>query len=177
MKKRVSSFLVIGFMTLSSLTVAVAVGCTCGPDPVPVPKPTQGGLAFAADYNGAPFTWDRYNTPVITFTTNGSTTTATVTYLNKSGTGGGTVAGASKFKFNKDLYVWSSKNKINPDIVELQKILVAENLLGPTSQTGIYDETTKVAVVTFQKKYGIKPAPIYSYGYFGPITRVFVNSR
>jgi murein L,D-transpeptidase YcbB/YkuD len=55
--------------------------------------------------------------------------------------------------------------------------LVSENLLGNNSQTGIYDGATKAAVEAFQKKHGIKPAAQYTYGYFGPLTRSFINNK
>jgi peptidoglycan hydrolase-like protein with peptidoglycan-binding domain len=75
------------------------------------------------------------------------------------------------------MYTVASMNKINPDIIELQKVLVADGVLGQNSQTGVYDAVTKAAVEAFQKKHGIKPAPQYTYGYFGPITRNYLNTK
>jgi len=179
LKNRVTVLLSVCLLTLSSLVVAVAEPCACGipippiPTPTPTPSPTvNGSIAFAGLYNGAPFTWERWIKPIIHISQNGTTTTVTV----ENGLAG-QVAGVSKFIFKNDLYTWNSKNKISPDVSELQKVLVAENLLGANSQTGVYDETTKAAVAAFQKKYNIHPAPIYPYGYFGPITRAFQNAR
>lgn len=131
----------------------------------------SGGIAWVGLYKGAPFTWDRYERPVINISMNGSTTIITV------GTSAGQVAGVSKFAFSKDQYTWSNMNKINPDIAELQKILLEEGFLGAGAQSGVYDEATKKSVELLQKKYGIRPAPGYSYGYFGPLTRNFLNTR
>lgn len=179
MKSKLFVLIFAGLLSLSSLTVAVATPCACGREIVPpTPAPvTQGGFAFASFGNGAFFSWNTYVPPVIKLTQNGTSTIIATTagYFTNDGTG--QVAGVSKFKFNKDLYTWTSKNKISPDVAELQKVLVAEELLGQNAQTGVYDEVTKSAVAAFQKKHGIKPASKYPYGYFGPITRAFLNAK
>ncbi len=133
----------------------------------------KGGFAFASNGNGANFTWANYVAPVIKISGTGSSTVVTTTpgYYKDSGNGTG------KFIFKKDMFTWSSMNKINPDIMELQQVLINEGLLGQNSKSGVYDNVTKSAVVAFQKKYKITPAPQYSYGYFGPITRNFLNKR
>lgn len=190
MKSKLFVFLSVSIMTLSSLNFASAFVCDgiCipfipippAPSPTPTPTTTGGGIAFAAFGNGAFFSWDTYVAPVVKISGTGSSTVVATTagyFTNGDSNSIGKVAGVSKFKFTKDQYTSVSMNKISPDISELQKVLAAEGLLGINSQTGIYDETTKAAVAAFQKKYGIKPAPIYPYGYFGPLTRAFQNAR
>lgn len=166
--------LTIGLLFISSVGVSAARGCACGPEPVPASAPAiSGGIAFASFGNGAYFTWDTYVAPVVHIALNGTSTTVTTSagYFTNSSDNNG------KFIFKKDMYTWGNMNKVNPDIVELQKVLVNENLLGNNSQTGIYDGATKAAVAAFQKKYGIKPAPQYTYGYFGPLTRAYLNNK
>lgn len=168
-----SKFLLsVGLIVLSSLSVAVAYGCTCGPEPVPTP--VQGGFAFASFGNGAAFSWSNYVAPVVKINQNGTSTTVTTTpgYFKNSGSNN-----TGKFVFNKNMYTVAGMNKLNPDIIELQKVLVADGVLGQNAQTGVYDAVTKAAVEAFQKKHGIKPAPQYTYGYFGPITRNYLNTK
>jgi peptidoglycan hydrolase-like protein with peptidoglycan-binding domain len=154
-------------MSLSSLTVAVAIGCTCGEQIPPPTTNSGGGVSWVGLYNGAPFSWSTYIPPVVYIVTTGSTTNITT----------GQVAGVSKFMFRNDLYTFDSMRNINPDIVELQKVLLAENLLGSGLQTGAFDYHTKNAVEALQRKYGITPDSPYYSGYFGPNTRTFLNNR
>ena len=169
MKKSISFLLPVLFVVVSTMTVAVAVPCACGekPDPLPSPQIGGGGFAWAADYNGAPFTWERWIKPIVTIVQNGSSTVAIVTYGTPST---GTVLGASKFIFNNDLF-WGSN--LQPDMNEMQKLMVREGLLGAGQTSGLYDANTNKAVIAFQKKYNIHR----QIGFFGPITRAFVNSR
>lgn len=172
---RENKLLVLGlsFLTVCTFTIAVAVPCACGPE-LKKTGGGGGGFAFASFGNGAAFTWDNYVPPTVTISGTGSTTVVTTTpgyFKNMPNTN------SNKFMFKKDMYVWTSMNKINPDIVELQKVLASEGLLGQNSKSGVYDTVTKTAVEAFQKKYKIAPAPQYSYGYFGPKTRAFINNR
>lgn len=173
MKNKISVFVSVSLLTLTSLTVAVAVPCACG-EQVPPPAPTQngsgGGVSWVGLYNGAPFSWDSYVAPIVYIVINGTTTTIT-TNLSRQ------VAGADKFIFKNDQYTFDHLRNINPDIIELQKLLIAENLLGTGLQTGAYDYHTKNAVEALQKKHGITPDSLYYSGYFGPITRAFLNNR
>jgi hypothetical protein len=160
--------LFITLLTVATFKVAVAVPCACGPDLKPTSNPIYGGVAVAF-YNGAPFTWDRYVAPVINLVQNGTSTIVTVT-----NTGNGHVAGVDKFIFRKNMGLGS---KTQPDLAELQKILVAENLLQATTTKVVYDSEVRAAVSKFQVNHGIHHGVGYTYGYFGPLTRGFLNAR
>lgn len=68
--------------------------------------------------------------------------------------------------FKKDLSIWSSGS----DVYQLQTYL--EKLgEGDFIPTGLFGPKTKLAVIKFQKRHGIKPAE----GFFGPITRAKMN--
>jgi len=80
------------------------------------------------------------------------------------------------FIFNKNLTLGS----INNDVRQLQKYLNNNNYLvaktGPGSinkETTYFGALTKAALIKFQKANKIKPAV----GYFGPITRDFINKK
>jgi hypothetical protein len=170
MQKRVSLFLSVALMTVSSLTVAVAVPCACGPEIIQPRVTQQGSVVPVGLYNGAPFSWDRYVAPIVNIVTNGTTTTITVSNT-------GTVAGVTKFNFTKDQFTTAGMNNINPDLGELVKVLVAENFLPSGTTKTVYDNDVKVAVDKFQHAHNIHPAPQYAYGYFGPLTRGYLNTH
>lgn len=150
-------------------TVAVAVPCACGEPEIP--KPTNGGFAFASFGNGAVFTWDTYVAPIIKITTNGTSTIANTTpgYFKNLPSNN-----QEKYTFNNNLGIGSQRQ---PDLNELVKVLIAENLLAVGTSKTVYDSQTRGAVANLQKKYGIKPAPQYPYGFFGPLTRAYLNTR
>lgn len=169
---RVNKSLLFSVMLLavSVTTVAVAVPCACAPV-IPVTPQQTGGFAFASFGNGAAFTWDTYVAPIIKITTNGTSTTANTTpgYFKNSPSNN-----QAKYTFNNNLGLGSGRQS---DLNELVKVLIAENLLAAGTSKTVYDNQTRDAVANLQKKYGIKPAPQYPYGYFGPLTRAFLNSR
>jgi peptidoglycan hydrolase-like protein with peptidoglycan-binding domain len=76
--------------------------------------------------------------------------------------------------FSRNLYFGITGN----DVKELQLFLISQNV-GPAARKLAAHGTTKnfatltlSALIEFQKKAGIKPAV----GYFGPITRAYVNN-
>lgn len=80
------------------------------------------------------------------------------------------------FVFTKDLKIGAKNN----DVKELQKYLNANGFVlaqtGPGStgnETDFFGSLTRKVLIEFQKKNNIKPA----IGFFGPITRQFINSR
>jgi len=83
---------------------------------------------------------------------------------------------AGSFLFNKNLSLGSISN----DVKELQKYFNANGFIiaktGPGSkgsETTYFGALTKAALIKFQKANKIKP----SVGYFGPITRDFINKK
>lgn len=180
MKESKKFVLSLGLLFASSFTIAVATPCACG-EPVYVPsEPVTsggGGLAFAQFGNGAQFTWSNYVAPTISFIMNGTTTTVVTTPGYFKTSGGNNITNSGKFIFTKDLFTWNQINSISLDVAELNKVLVTENFLPANSMKTVYDIEMRVAVEKFQKAHNIKPAPQYVYGYFGPITRAFINNR
>ena len=89
--------------------------------------------------------------------------------------GAATVSPTSvRFVFTRNLYFGITGN----DVTELQSFLISHNT-GPAARklsvhgmTKNFGILTQNALMEFQKKAGIKPAS----GYFGPITRKYVNS-
>ncbi|MHB8173575.1 MAG: peptidoglycan-binding domain-containing protein [Nitrospirota bacterium] len=84
-----------------------------------------------------------------------------------------TLPSATSFAFTRNLYLGTTGN----DVKELQQFLVKENA-GPAAKklaahgtTRNFASLTKAALIEFQKKEGIRPAS----GYFGPVTRKYVN--
>ncbi len=67
--------------------------------------------------------------------------------------------------FNRNLMLGSS----GKDVVDLQNFLISHNflVLPKNATVGYFGGLTKVALIAYQKKSGIRPAT----GYFGPITK------
>ncbi len=76
-----------------------------------------------------------------------------------------------KYIFNHDLTIGS----IGADVVALQKYLVAKGFMVMPANVayGYFGTVTQTGVSKYQIKYGIKP----SAGYFGPITRAYLNAN
>jgi hypothetical protein len=167
-----SKFLLsVGLLITGSLFASVASACSCGSEPFLAPVTQQGGFAFAGNGNGAYFSWSNYTAPIIKITTSGTTTNVATTPGFYNGTEN---KNPNKFVFNYNMGLGSARK---PDLQELQLILIAENFLPANTNKNVYDSAIREAVANFQKAHGIKPAPKYPYGYFGPITRGYVNSR
>ncbi len=81
--------------------------------------------------------------------------------------GGGQVLGAAAYNFTANLTVGSR----GTDVIELQKVLMAEGDLTIAAPTGYFGALTKVAVIAYQKAHGISPTS----GYVGPLTRTELN--
>lgn len=79
----------------------------------------------------------------------------------------GVVLGASTFNFKRDLRFGS---KLSPDVLELQKILVAKGFLAADGATGYFGQMTFAAVKKYQQANGIDPT-----GFVGPATRAKLN--
>lgn len=85
-------------------------------------------------------------------------------------------SGDSNYYFYNDLKLGVKKE----DVRELQKflnnngfILIKTGLGSPGNETDFFGKLTEQALIEFQKEKGIKPA----LGYFGPLTREFINSK
>lgn len=91
----------------------------------------------------------------------GSTGTVTTT------TGGGTVLGASTFNFTRFLTVGSTGD----DVIELQKILIADGYLHIAAPTGFFGPLTLEAVKLYQAAHGIPTT-----GFVGPLTLAALNA-
>lgn len=88
----------------------------------------------------------------------------------------GTEKGA-RYVFNNNLH----KGALHPDVIGLQKLLnsdpdtlvAATGNGSPGQETDYFGWKTTDALIRFQKKHGIFPPS----GYFGPITRQFINEK
>jgi hypothetical protein len=84
-------------------------------------------------------------------------------------------SGMTSFTFTRNLSLWSTGN----DVKQLQTFLVSQNSglavakLAEHGTTNVFGMLTFNALVEFQKKASITPAS----GYFGPITRAYVNGH
>jgi uncharacterized repeat protein (TIGR02543 family) len=83
---------------------------------------------------------------------------------------------AAKYQFTRNLQVGMT----GTDVKELQKYLNAQGFLlansgpgAPGAETEMFGSLTRQALIRFQLSKGISPAV----GYFGPITRAFVNRQ
>lgn len=81
--------------------------------------------------------------------------------------GGGQVLGAATYHFTRSLTVGAR----GQDVIELQKILMAEGDMASSTPTGYFGALTKAAVVKYQTAHGITPAS----GYVGPKTIAILN--
>ncbi|MFZ2593937.1 MAG: YDG domain-containing protein [Minisyncoccia bacterium] len=90
------------------------------------------------------------------------------TVLAQGGNSRGIVAGASAFKFEKNMRIGS---RISPDVSELQKVLISAGYLKLTAPTGVFGGMTFAAVMQYQSAQGV-PAT----GYVGPLTRAKLNA-
>jgi peptidoglycan hydrolase-like protein with peptidoglycan-binding domain len=88
----------------------------------------------------------------------------------------GEVLGAEKFQFLKDM---AQGSRLNPDVKELQTVLVNEGFMNIGQVTGYFGATTKLAVIKYQEKYAdevLKPLGLTKgTGFVGPYTRAFLN--
>jgi len=75
----------------------------------------------------------------------------------------------ASYTFNTDLTVGST----GADVTALQNWLIAGGYSIPAGATGYFGAQTQAAVAAYQSANGISPAA----GYFGPITRAYVNSH
>lgn len=111
-----------------------------------------------------------YN-PVVIATTTATTTRVTaatvVPVITTTTAPRGQVLGVSAVNFSVDLKM-GVRGK---DVLELQKFLVSQGFLKITTPTNYFGPATRSALIAFQKKNGIVPAS----GFFGPLTRTFVN--
>jgi|GEM_PF-2929224 len=80
---------------------------------------------------------------------------------------GGSVLGASAFNFTVD---FGEGSTLDPDVTELQKILIADGYLNIPAPTGFYGPLTQAAVKLYQAAHGISTT-----GYVGPLTRGALN--
>jgi len=67
----------------------------------------------------------------------------------------------------------------HPEVLALQKFLIAEGYLSPSELSGVYGETTIKAMQAFQSKYALVPTGeplVTGYGLTGPKTRAAVNA-
>ena len=84
-------------------------------------------------------------------------------------------SGTASFTFTRNLSLWSTGN----DVKQLQLFLISQNSgiaaakLVKHGTTNVFGMLTFSALVEFQKKASITPAS----GYFGPITRAYVNDH
>ena len=84
-------------------------------------------------------------------------------------------SGTASFTFTRNLSLWSTGN----DVKQLQLFLISQNSgiaaakLSKHGTTNVFGMLTFNALVEFQKKASITPAS----GYFGPITRAYVNDH
>lgn len=91
---------------------------------------------------------------------------------NNGGVGGnpfepeGRVLGASTFRFTTVLW----RGMSGDDVVELQKILIAQGFLNTSEPTGFFGLLTEAAVKAYQNAHGIEPI-----GIVGPLTRAALN--
>ncbi|HVW71619.1 MAG TPA: immunoglobulin-like domain-containing protein, partial [Candidatus Paceibacterota bacterium] len=83
------------------------------------------------------------------------------------GSTGGSVLGASVFLFLTDMGVGST---LDPDVTELQKILIADGYLNISAPTGFFGPLTQAAVKLYQGAHGIPTT-----GFVGPLTRNALN--
>jgi hypothetical protein len=100
-----------------------------------------------------------------------------VSHGSSGGSGGGTnttpatggqVLGAEAFNFQTDMGVGST---LDPDVTELQKILIADGYLVIPAPTGVFGPLTEAAVKLYQAAHGV-PAT----GFVGPLTRAALNA-
>ncbi len=86
------------------------------------------------------------------------------------------VLGAEKFVFNTNMRLGS---KISPDVMELQKRLIAEGFLALDLATGYYGKATKAAVIAYQEAHKtdiLSPLNLeLGTGFCGPYTRAMLN--
>lgn len=84
------------------------------------------------------------------------------------------VLGVKIYNFKKNLYYGTR----NPDIKNLQRLLINSNsgkaakILARVGATGYFGHLTRAALAEYQRKFNIRT----NYGYFGPVTRKYVNS-
>lgn len=79
---------------------------------------------------------------------------------------GGEVLGASTYAFSADI----SYGMSGQDVIELQKVLIAEGFLKIPAPTGYFGPLTLAAVKAYQAAHGIIQT-----GYVGPLTRAALN--
>ncbi|MBI4093554.1 peptidoglycan-binding protein [Candidatus Kaiserbacteria bacterium] len=79
----------------------------------------------------------------------------------------GLVLGASAFNFTRTL----SRGMVGEDVVELQKILIAEGYLDIPEPSGYFGPQTEEAVRAYQEAHGLEPV-----GIVGPLTRALLNA-
>ncbi|HVX90558.1 MAG TPA: immunoglobulin-like domain-containing protein [Candidatus Paceibacterota bacterium] len=84
-----------------------------------------------------------------------------------TGSTGGSVLGASVFNFATDFGIGST---LDPDVTELQKILIAAGYLNIPAPTGFFGPLTEAAVKLYQAAHGIIQT-----GFVGPLTRDALN--
>jgi hypothetical protein len=123
------------------------------------PAPVSGGGGGGGGGGGTGYF---YSAP-ISFTGNNNLSTSnsqisgiptspgSVIVTNQPGLGGA-VAGVGTFKFNTNFRPGS---RLVPDIIELQKVLIAKGLLNIAKPTGIYGPATVAAVKKYQQANGI----------------------
>jgi peptidoglycan hydrolase-like protein with peptidoglycan-binding domain len=99
------------------------------------------------------------------------------TLLTQSRKTGGTASptGSVAFVFTRDLQLYDA----GPDVKALQELLNSKGFLisetgpgSPAHETTVFGTKTWEALIRFQKTAAITPAS----GYFGPITRAYVNA-
>lgn len=83
-------------------------------------------------------------------------------------TGNAAAVKTPSLAFTRDLYIGVS----GEDVTQLQELLIAHGYQIPAGATGYFGIQTRAALAEFQKSKGISPAV----GYFGPITRSFIES-
>jgi peptidoglycan hydrolase-like protein with peptidoglycan-binding domain len=80
----------------------------------------------------------------------------------------GQVLGESTFNFQTD---FGQGSTLDPDVTELQKILIADGYLVIPAPTGYFGSLTQAAVKQYQAAHGIQTT-----GYVGPLTRGALNA-
>ncbi|MDE2213325.1 MAG: peptidoglycan-binding protein [Patescibacteria group bacterium] len=143
-------------LTFTTTTTLNAIRCASGPVSSPMSSATFTITAASSGGGGG-------GGPIVGTlgVINGGTLGVT------SGTIGGEVLGAAAYNFANNLTVGSQ----GTDVVELQKVLIAEGDLTISTPTGYFGPLTKAAVIKYQTAHSITPQS----GYVGPLTRAVLN--
>jgi hypothetical protein len=151
-----------------TLTIASPITANITAVPVVVSSGGGGGGGGGGGFFGVPITTN-VTTTAGTITGGISPTPANVTTTSGSSVQtNGRVLGASNFKFTKTLRKGS---KIKPDVLELQKILIARGFLAADNATGFFGNMTLAAVKQYQTANKIEAT-----GIVGPLTRAALNA-